>query len=262
MTALDSASGNVIVSWSAPADGYSEITSYLVEVQTGSLDWHSPVSACPGTDVNLLECTLAMNELHTEEPYLLGFDSLVVARVTASNSYGSALLASPVNTEGVKIRSAPSSMTAPSQVYSTDSTIKVEWQPLEGVQTGNSLILSYNLYWDNGSGVSSIELVDQLVTSFVVTGLEGGINYRFKVRARNLYGYGDFSEEYVVHASDMPGRPVLPVISLTGKNVLISWVAPASHFATIDQYEVLIKKADSSFIEDTSNCDGSDSEIV
>jgi hypothetical protein len=66
--------------------------------------------------------------------------------------------------------------------------------------------LSYNLYWDNASGTTVYELVDSLVTSFTVTGLTGGLNYSFKVRARNVYGYGQqFSTELLVQASDLPG---------------------------------------------------------
>jgi hypothetical protein len=48
-----------------------------------------------------------------------------------------------------------------------------------------------------------------------VTGLTGGVSYKFKVRANNIYGYGIFSEEYTVEAADVPGRPELPVVSLS-----------------------------------------------
>lgn len=68
--------------------------------------------------------------------------------------------------------------------------------PLTGTAIGNSPILAYNLYWDDGTGVLDIELVEQIVFEFTVTGLVGGVNYKFKVRALNIYGYGQFSDEY------------------------------------------------------------------
>ena len=34
----------------------------------------------------------------------------------------------------------------------TDFRIQVTWSELVGTSTGNSNILGYNLYWDNGSG--------------------------------------------------------------------------------------------------------------
>jgi hypothetical protein len=105
-------------------------------------------------------------------------------------------------------------MQAPSQLFSTDSTIKVQWLPLFGAETGNSVILTYNLYWDRGSSEWE-ELTDSLRTDWQVTGLTGGVSYKFKVRANNIYGYGIFSEEYTVEAADVPGRPELPVVSLS-----------------------------------------------
>jgi hypothetical protein len=126
-------------------------------------------------------------------------------------------------------------MDPPTQLVSTDTTIQVEWLPLvTGSGIGNSEIFSYNLYWDNGTGSTSIELVDELTQQFTVTGLQGGLNYKFKVRALNIYGYGEFSDEYVVEASDMPGRSELPIVTLNTQNVVITWVAPWSHFNTID----------------------------
>lgn len=126
-------------------------------------------------------------------------------------------------------------MDPPTQLVSTDTTIQVEWLPLvTGSEIGNSEIFSYNLYWDNGTGSTSIELVDELTQQFTVTGLQGGLNYKFKVRALNIYGYGEFSDEYVVEASDMPGRSELPTVTLNTQNVVITWVAPWSHFNTID----------------------------
>jgi len=81
-------------------------------------------------------------------------------------------------------------MNTPTVVLQTDTTITVQWTALTGTQTGNSPILSYNLYWDNSSGTAVYELTDSFVTTFTVTGLTGGQNYIFKVRARNVYGYG------------------------------------------------------------------------
>lgn len=108
------------------------------------------------------------------------------------------------------------------------------WQELTGLTTGNSEILSYNLYWDDGTSVLDIELCDEVRTDFTVTGLQGGVNYRFKVRASNIYDYGDFSEEYLVEASDLPGKPIVPTVTLEATNVIVTWEAPSSHFATID----------------------------
>lgn len=203
-----------------------------------------------------MHCTLTMEELMTA-PYNLVFDQLVQVRATATNSYGSALLASEPNQDGARIRTVPNQMLIPFEVLSTDTTIQVGWLDLEAPATGNAPVLSYNLYWDNGSGVADIELVDEMVTEFRVTGLVGGLNYRFKVRARNNYGYGDFSAEYSLEASDLPGRPEIPTVTLDGTNVLIQWQAPNNHFSAIEAYQIMLKTSSNSFVEDLTNCDGS-----
>lgn len=85
------------------------------------------------------------------------------------------------------------------------------WNALTGASnTGNSPILSYNLYWDNGSthntpgNINFYQVTDSNVLSYIVLGVGGGIPYRFKVRARNIYGYGDFSEEFEIIPQDVP----------------------------------------------------------
>jgi hypothetical protein len=68
-------------------------------------------------------------------------------------------------------------MNTPTQVFSTDYNIEVNWVELTGDATGNSDILSYNLYWDDGTGTIDIELCDAVLSSFTVTGLVGGVDY-------------------------------------------------------------------------------------
>lgn len=55
-------------------------------------------------------------------------------------------------------------MVAPTEVLSTENTIEVAWVELEGLETGDSEILSYNLYWDDASGQLDIELCDEIRT--------------------------------------------------------------------------------------------------
>ena len=90
---------------------------------------------------------------------------------------------------------------------------------MTGTQTGNSVILGYTLYFDNASGTSNIQLTDTLITTFNVGGLAAGLNYKFKISARNIYGSGSFSDEVTVQASDLPDQPNRPVVSISGTKV-------------------------------------------
>lgn len=51
-----------------------------------------------------------------------------------------------------------------SVISKTETEITLAWSPLTGVATGNSLITSYNLYWDNNSGTVNILVVSGLMT--------------------------------------------------------------------------------------------------
>jgi hypothetical protein len=179
----------------------------------------------------------------TASPYLVEFDEVVVVRVSAKNSYGWSATSTP-NTIGAQIRRKPDQMTAPVEVSRTDSTIVVSWAELTGATTGNSAITSYNLYWDNNTGTSSLELTDSLVTQWTVTGLTSAGIYKFKVRANNIYGYGDFSAESSFEASHNPGKTAIPTVALSGTSVQVSWTEPDPHGSPITAYEVLFKKAD------------------
>ena len=82
---------------------------------------------------------------------------------------------SPLLSSGAMLRTIPTYMNDPIKgSQTTDLQIQVSWAPITGSLTGNSNILSYNLYWDNGSGNINLMLTDSLVTSFIVTGVTGG----------------------------------------------------------------------------------------
>lgn len=129
-------------------------------------------------------------------PYGLTVNTLVSVYISAKNSYGFGT-ASAVNSVGAKVRytaSAPATPTVGSTA--TDTQVLVTWTELTfGVDTGLVPITSYSLYADNGAGGTSNEIFTGLTTSYLATGLTGGLSYKFKVKATNMYGAGAFSGE-------------------------------------------------------------------
>jgi hypothetical protein len=75
---------------------------------------------------------------------------------------------------------------------------------------GDSAILSYNLQWDIGTGSAEWSNlignpVASMQTSFTInTMISPGLLYRFRLRASNIYGFGEFSQEYEFKASQEP----------------------------------------------------------
>jgi hypothetical protein len=151
---------------------------------------------------------------------------------------------------------------APISVVSKKQTeITLQWSALTGIATGNSAILSYNLYWDNATGTTNEQVIDSLVTTHKVTGLIGGKNYKFKIRAKNVYGPGTFSAEVTVLSSDIPDQIGIATVTILGTNVVVDWNAPAANDSPISKYKILFKKSDGTFVEDTVNCNGTNGTI-
>jgi len=127
--------------------------------------------------------------------------------------------------------------------------IEIAWTALTLVtETGGSPILSYNVQWDKGEGTSTFyELLGYsstfTSTSHIVTsGIVGGTDYVFKIRALNYWGWGDFSSEVTIRASETPDQmaAVTTAIDPSTGNVVISWVAPTTNSEPITKYKIEI----------------------
>lgn len=131
-------------------------------------------------------------------PYNLKQGDLVVAKIKARNSIGWAENFSTPNTIGALIQVQPGKVSLPYEGPATDdSRIQVNWNPLVGDATGGSTILSYNLEMRIG-GVFT-ELVGQTTyyqsTNYLIqAGISSGQTYAFRVRARNKWGFGPYSD--------------------------------------------------------------------
>jgi len=261
-TSIDAATGGVAIAWAAPPDGSDPIDRYLIEVKSGAGAWLPGPTGCDGGAapvVAALACVVEMSVL-TGPSVGLAFDALVEVRASAGNAYGLGL-ASPANTAGARTRQAPDQMDPPALVSVTEAEIELSWSALTAPANGNSEVTAYNVYWDNGGGTTSIALLDSLATTLAVPGLEGGVTYRFKVRAWNRYGAGEFSSELAVLAADRPDALAIPSVTIGAAetDVTIAWAAPDAHSAAIDYYEVLVQLADGTF---AAACDGADADII
>lgn len=78
--------------------------------------------------------------------------------------------------------------------------------------------------------------------SFIVTsGVTAGALYKFKYRARNVYGWGPFSEEVTIKAARQPEQ-MLPIETVIENNfVKVSWEYPTDNSDTVSEYEILVR---------------------
>jgi hypothetical protein len=62
-------------------------------------------------------------------------------------------------------------------------------------ETGGSTIIEYVLYGDTGNGYSIKYRGAENSLLLTIDSSASAPNYKFKVRARNIYGYSEYSDE-------------------------------------------------------------------
>lgn len=95
------------------------------------------------------------------------------------------------------------------------------------MKTGNSAIVSYQLQQQNE--FVWVLVSDSALTHFVVTGLNPNTYYNFRVRALNVHGAGQYSQEFSSLTSMRPEKPLVGTTELSNLNIKISWQAPVSN---------------------------------
>ncbi len=207
-----------------------------------------------------------------DAPHSLVYNQFVSVRAQAINVIGSGAFgensAAVANT---LLRGVPRTMYSPMRGEATTvNQIELNWQALTGVDTGNSPVTSYNLVWDAGLGDCTLNLVGFSIPytglSYVVTqGLSPDTTYCFKLRAKNQYGWGEYSIVSYIRTSDNPGQMEIvitesiidPIDQLS--KVRIYFEEPEANGEYISKYQILIQKKDGSFAEELTHCDGMDS---
>ena len=261
------------VSWAAPGDNGAAVTAYRVLVRKGDGGLTEDLTYCDGADPAVRAagyCLIPMAALRAA-PYSLPAGALVAAQVQAANLKGWGAL-SPLNTAGAVCETEPVAPAAPTRVEaSTDDTrVTVSWPALttDAERGGPSAtVTSYELQWVAGasggtwaahSGVSPLSTLTTRTASPVLAGQV----YRFRVRAKNKYGWGPPGPETAVYAADVPEAPVAPTTAQAALDVAIAWVPPDANGLAIDAYEVLVLESDGATWTAAAGCDGSEPGIV
>ena len=203
---------NIKLEWNVPDSGAQQILGYLVEVSNGHQEYFT-LEECDGSDEQIRVnawCHIQMASLITKG---ITQGTLIQARISAYNSLGFGI-PSTLNVDGVLAQTIPHKpAAAPVRGESTSSSqIEVLYALLEGELTGGISLTSLNLQWDKGTeGVEWESLIgeDPLSTSQVFTvtdNLVGGRSYNFRYRARNIFGWGPFSDYGTILAAKEPDQ--------------------------------------------------------
>lgn len=129
-------------------------------------------------------------------------------------------------------------MAIPASVSIKPKEIIVTWTALiTDAETGRDPINYYQLDWDSGTGTWT-EITDSVVngmsTSFSFVPPNNQIfnpntNVNFRVRARNIIGYGSYSPSLTILTDGAPTRMNTPTATaIQPKQVNLKWIAISS----------------------------------
>ena len=91
---------------------------------------------------------------------------------------------------------------------------------------------------------------------YLVPDLTAGTSYTFKVRARNEFGFGDFSQEVLILCAFAPEPPGTVTTANSNSDIVISWSEPELNGLLITEYTILIQKSDYTYTTDLMYCNG------
>jgi N,N-dimethylformamidase beta subunit-like, C-terminal/Domain of unknown function (DUF4082)/Fibronectin type III domain/Bacterial Ig domain len=218
--------GSASVSWTAPSNGGSAITSYTVTPFIGSAA-QTPVTVSgspPATSTTVTGLTNGTTYTFT---------------VSATNAIGTGPASAPSN---AVTPTAPTAPGAPTGVTATagDSTATVSWT---APSNGGSAITSYTVTPFIGSAAQTPVTVtgNPPATSTTVTGLTDGTTYTFTVSATNAIGTGPASapsNAVTPTGPTAPGAPTGVTATAGDSTATVSWTAPNNGGSAITSYTV------------------------
>lgn len=196
--------GQVTVSYSAPNNGGSTITEYIVTASPG------------GTTRTVTGTTLSavVTGLTNGTPYTF--------TLVARNGVGDSPASEP--SSEVTPATAPD---APTDVVATAGirSATVTW--VAPANNGGSPITGYVVR--NGTSSTNLATVDGTTTTVTVTGLANGTKYNFNVRAVNAAGTGAASANAPeITTPALPGAPTAVAATPGNAQATVSWTAPTS----------------------------------
>jgi len=259
------------IDFTAPADNNVAIDGYEIAILSLDTNYYEETTYCNGFDSTIktdTECFIPMTVLR-DSPYNLAVSTMVEVKYRAYNARGWGGWFGP-NVAGDIVEGEPDQMALPTRdSLTTSSQVVVAWTALSSPENGESTITSYGVQWDQGSE-TWVELVgetsDYLSTSYAVSsGIVASDYYDFKVRAKNKWGWGEYSDVLTIMAAAPPSQiqSVTTAIDDATGGVTISWDLPAStNGSPITAYVIKVKDNASTYQLELSNCDGSTQTII
>jgi hypothetical protein len=149
-----------------------------------------------------LKCTIPLLVLQAD-PYFWALGDSIVAKVSASNSWGESAMSNPGNGAIVVTIPSPPINLLNNATITSDTRIGITWS--DGVMNGGTPIIDYRVSYDRASGIwvtLATGLTSKSYTTIVT--LMAGQYYSFKVESQNSVGYSLVSAPVTILAAVAP----------------------------------------------------------
>ena len=186
----------------------------------------------------------------------------IKVRVTAANQLGSGVesfISQAVFATVETVPHAPPTTVYVDQINTNSNQIALKWDTVSGIQNGGSTITLYNVQWDQGTDNLAYTLISTSALTYTATnsdGLLSGYPYKFRYRAQNKYGWGDYSEISIFNAASIPSQSDPAETKIENSFAKIEWDYPEDGSASIIEYDIQIKQKDGNYKSETYYCNG------
>lgn len=233
---------NVVISWTLPFNQGNAITLSEIYVKNKAGDMLLHTTAEENTSI-----TIPMTHMLTIYNLLQGDDIVATVRVQNDNGWS---LESAQSTNNAKVQVQPHKPSTPPQNTNTArQAISISVSELTGTATGGSEITSYQVEYYKDESIKSELSSDASTRVYTVTGLTIGETYFVRYRARNVHGWGEYSELSSILVAEKPQKiPHAAATVLNGSTVQITWGKPLSEGTPITGYLVEFKDVDGAFV--------------
>ena len=231
---VTSGNGFAELTWTAPIDNGSPITSYrLILWETGrdifttypnlAVTTTSTIVSGLQNDISYSFKIIAINKDG------IGPDSNIVSIIPSSNP----------------IKSVPEAITDLTAIRE-NAKVKLTWT---APYDNGSPITSYKInYWEVGT--SQVKTKTVTSSNAQITGLANGISYEFKVVAFNSIGHSADSDVITATPSatvsaSVPGQVRGVVATPSNGEVFLSWIQPSQNGSPITSYKIIVSEVGS-----------------
>ena len=230
------------ISWDAPTDdGGCPVTGF--EIYYDGVNGPTKVSGIANNDPSIHLVNMKFSNGTVGDEYLFSVRAINQAGYTESNTIKIALASLP---------SPPSTAPASDSEFTNTERLKVLITPLTtNSETGGSAILSYEVQISGLNGDQNWYTIYTLSPSLIFTnGISRGESYRVHYRAKNINGWGKYSDTSLLKAATVPSKPLAPVYDADNSNsdnITLTFAPPDNGASEISNYLLYMDEVSSTY---------------